>query len=219
MKALITGAGRGGTNLLCEFVRATKKFNFTEKVEDRTFFDRQSFPNGYATKLATENKSFTKENISRVLNENKDMVVFVAIRHPVDCCLSKIYRAITDCKKIPPDGTVDGAVQAIHHMNNIVTYLVNNFESRILILRMKDLLQKTEESCKWICFFLNIKYHPIMLLAYKNNRNPHQKKRYGDKLDDSQVDLYENLDISFDGYFSDKEELVKDLMNKIKGPG
>ena len=84
MKILVTGCGRGGTNLGIELVRAFDAFNTTKEVEDRTFFAKKTLPPDYATKLATENTGFTIENIDRKMKENPDLVIIFMVRHPLD---------------------------------------------------------------------------------------------------------------------------------------
>lgn len=217
MKALITGAGRGGTNLLCEFVRATGKFIFSENVEDRSFFKYREIPKHYGTKLATENKDFDIINISRMVHNHPDLFIFFSIRHPIDCCLSKIYRGRPkkeggDCSKIPPDGTLTGSIFALKHMFHILTFLQQQFSDRVFIFKMEDLILDTENQCRKICEIVNVEMKPSMLEAYKNNRNKNHQKRYNGKLDNSQIDLYTKLENSFDGYFLDK----KNYITKIK---
>ena len=41
MKVLVTGAGRGGTNLLTELIRKISDLKFTSSVEDRNFFKKE----------------------------------------------------------------------------------------------------------------------------------------------------------------------------------
>lgn len=218
MKALITGCGRGGTNLLCEYVRATNLFVFTAKVEDRTFFTRSQFHRKYATKLATENFGFSIENLERVLYEHEDFYIFFSLRHPIDCCMSKIYRGRPreeggDCSDYCPDASIEGAVYAYKHMYNILNFL-KTFTPNLYIFKMEDVITQTEQVCRKICSILETTYQKQMLTAYQNNRNLYHQKRYH-SLNRNQINLYRNVDTSFEGWFSNKPKMVECLRQRL----
>ena len=89
LQVLVTGAGRGGTNLGIELVRSLG-VPTTKNVEDRTFF-KKALPANYATKLATENKVYISSTDLQNENKSRSKIVFVT-RHPFDNILSKIRR-------------------------------------------------------------------------------------------------------------------------------
>ena len=53
-QCLVTGLGRGGTDLLMERVRYTRAFGSAASVEDRRSFEQPQLPGRYGTKLTTE---------------------------------------------------------------------------------------------------------------------------------------------------------------------
>ena len=128
MKVLVTGCGRGGTNLGIELVRSLEHFNTTEQIEDRQFFNRGPLPDLYATKLATENDGYTTANIDKMMKENKDLHIVFMIRHPVDVCLSKLLRGRprsqggdSTIEQTAADGTLAGAAMVINKMYKVYT--------------------------------------------------------------------------------------------------
>ena len=152
MRVLVTGCGRGGTNLGIEVVRCLK-IPTTRNVEDRSFFQRV-LPASYATKLATENKGFTKESIKEKLKEYSDLKIVFMLRHPFDNVMSKIVRGqprslggdnLTE--QVMPDGTVDGASKALEYMYEIYNSLVTDdiYKNRVLTVKMEELISEPKK--------------------------------------------------------------------------
>ena len=222
VKILVTGCGRGGTNLGIELVRSLNYFNVTDKVEDRNFFKRDNFDLKYATKLATENLDFTTSNIQRILNDNPDMHVLFMVRHPIDICLSKILRGRpaslggdSTIETVAADGTLYGAVSAIRHMHKIYSFLKKEHENKIYVLKMEDLICYPDKEILKICERFDIDHEKITANFYQNNRNQYQKKRYGNQLVQN-VDLYKDLNKNFEGHFALKESEVEKLLSLFK---
>ncbi len=222
MKALVTGCGRGGTNLVCEYVRATEAFEFTKAVEDRKFFNHKELPEGYGTKLATEHKGFTLQAIEDVLERDSDLHIFFALRHPADACLSKVYRGrplsdgggcnVYSRDAVPPDGTVNGAIKAVRHMANIYEGLQASWGYRVHAVRMEDLIQHPEWTCRDICSIAGVQYTEAIRDAWQNNRNEEQRKRYKG-LDTSQIDMYQEAHTIYDGYFANRQADVDKIID------
>jgi hypothetical protein len=223
VSVLITGAGRGGTNLATEVVRCSDVFTFTQNVEDRGFFQLENIPISYGTKLATENPHFTRENVSRMLNEVSHLSILFVVRHPIDNCLSKMYRGrpISQggdgvSKNGSADSTKETSIDAIHRMFNIFCFVQENYPNRVHWFKMEQLLLCPRETIEVICNFLKIQFQDKMLRFYKNNRNKYQQGRYGTELDKSQVDLYKDLSKSFNGYFSEQPKIILEIWARTK---
>lgn len=228
MKLLVTGCGRGGTNLGIELVRAFDTFNTTEEVEDRAFFAKDSLPAAYATKLATENTSFTIENIDRKMKENPDLFLIFMLRHPLDICLSKILRGRPRSKggdstieQTAADGTPLGAMMVIKHMTEIYEFLRTTYSKRLLTIKLEDLTTDARAEVSRVAAFLGVEPTDRTFNFHQNNRNRYQKARYGNELH-PQVDLYKDLENNFEGIFKEKvdevgkigvllEDLIRDL--------
>lgn len=217
MKLLVTGCGRGGTNLGIELVRSYNYFNVTSQVEDRTFFKRDVLPERYATKLATENRDFNEENISSIMDRNADLHVIFMVRNPVDVCLSKIYRGRpmsqggdSSVNQTAPDGTVIGACNAIKKMYKIFNFLSSEYPNRVFLLKMESLIEHKERSICEVSEFLGLKSELASPTFYKNNRNNYQKNRYGNNLVKN-VDLYKDLENNYDGFFKSKSSEVEKI--------
>lgn len=220
-KVLISGAGRSGTNWLTEIIRASGAYRFTDVIEDRNFFNYDYLPNGYGTKLATENKGFTLENIRKVMSINSSLKILFAIRHPVDLCMAKIYRGQPSSQggdgedRLAPDATVKGAISAVKYSESILEELIKTYSNRVLAINLEDLIENTEVEIDKICKFLGIEKKEEMLTAYTKNRNTNHQKRYGDQVDKSQGNLRDNWQTVYNGFFADKEEDIKSIKGKF----
>ena len=175
-KCLVTGTGSGGTNLVTEYVRALGKFDFTEQVEDRTFFDYKKYPDRYATKLVVETTGFSLLNLRRVLDKNQDMSVVVAVRHPVDCCLSKIYRGLSrdiggdsnpECDN--PASRPVVAVRYFKYLCDVLLILTGAYSDRLTLVNLENTLQHPEAVARFLCDKFGVEYQDEMKEAYKNN--------------------------------------------------
>ena len=92
MRVLISGTGRGGTNLLTELVRKITTLTFTKDVEDRKFFLKPTIRGNYGTKLTMDHPTFTIARARQALTTYPDLRILFSVRHPLDNCLSKIVR-------------------------------------------------------------------------------------------------------------------------------
>jgi hypothetical protein len=224
MRILISGTGRGGTNLLTELVKKITDVNFTQDVEDREFFSRTLYDN-YGTKLATDHSTFTLENLRLKMKRYDDLHVIFSVRNPIDNCLSKIVRgrpASAGGDKVTEntssDGTPATATTALKQLYSILTEIKELYPHRVHVVRMEDVVSDTQKQVTSLAAFLNIE--PQSYEGFQqNNRNRYQKKRYGDKLA-PQVNLYKDLKNNFEGYFVDKTDIVcyieEELISEIK---
>ena len=218
MRVLVTGCGRGGTNLGIEVIRCLG-IPCTVDVEDRKFFQHENLPPAYATKLATENNGFTVEALQMQMDRFPDLKILFMLRHPYDNVMSKILRGQpksmggdNETENIMPDGTVVGASEALLYMHKVLDDLISNekYSHRLIVIKMEDLCTDIMGTVTKIADFLNVKVTRESLQFYKYNRNHHHQKRYRNELR-PQVNLFFDLDNSFDGFFADKPEWVNQI--------
>ena len=223
MKILISGTGRGGTNLLTELVRKISDLKFTNKVEDRSFFSKKINDN-YATKFTTGHPAFTVESIDEKMKNNKNLYVIFSVRNPIDNCLSKILRGQKASdggdkmgEYISEDGNLNGAVKKIKKLYKIINFLEKKYKERILIIKMEELIENTEGVVSKVSEFLGIEAKDYDGFE-KNTRNKYHKKRYSGL--ENQTDLFKDLNKNFNGFFKNKlgivEDIDKELSDEIK---
>ena len=220
MKVLVTGCGRGGTNLGIEVVR-TLGIPTTINVEDRSFFHRPNFPENYATKLATENNGFTSTALIEKLKEYDDLKVIFMIRHPYDNVLSKVLRGQpksqggdNDTESVTPDGTVAGASEALLYMHSILDEVISEFPDRVLVVKMEELTTEIKQTVDSIAAFIGVKPTIESYEYYKYNRNRYHQARYGNNLV-RQVNLFLDLENNFDGFFKEDSEALEKIASKF----
>lgn len=214
LQVLVTGAGRGGTNLGIELVRSLG-VSTTKNVEDRTFFGR-TLPANYATKLATENKGFTFQALTYKMRTHPDLKIVFVTRHPFDNILSKIRRGAPKSlggdnggEDTMPDGTLIGATKAVEYAYSILESLKqSDLFDRVKIIKMEDMILQPKETVDAVAKFLNKIPTEESYTFYKNNRNRHQQARYSDKLSTEQINLYTDLESNFAGFFIDTKNVV-----------
>lgn len=227
MRVLITGSGRTGTNWLTEIVRASEQFDFTKSIEDRQFFQHQSLPERYGTKLATENAGFDWYNINRMMEKYDDLKIIFSIRHPVSTCMSKIVRGQPSSRggdasnSLAPDATVEGSIKAVCHTFDLFVKLKRKFPNRVIRIKLEDLIhgKHRDHQIKRICKFLKIEFKEEMLRAYQNTRNRYHKNRYGKKIDNSQKDIYKNWPVVYNGFFKNKRRDIDRIQESTKHIG
>jgi len=219
MKVLVSGAGRGGTNLLSSLIVQITGLVLNGGQEDRQFFQRKKINDNYIGKLATENPNFTKKNIKKVLDENEDLKICFVLRNPIDNCLSKIYRGRPNGDKInnslSADATEETSVNYMKKLYDIIDFLHLNYSERIILIKMNDIISKPEYVTRKISTFIDV--IPKNFEGFqKNNQNTYQKKRYSDVIHKSQIDTHKNIDSIYDGFFSvDTVEYLKKELNDI----
>lgn len=220
MKVLVTGCGRGGTNLGIEVVR-TLGVPTTIDVEDRKFFERDELPIHYATKLATENKGFTSEALAGKLEKYEDLKVIFMLRHPYDNVLSKVLRGQprsqggdNETENVSSDGTIEGASEALLYMHQILHEIKSSYPDRVLLVKMEDLTTDVKNSVNRIAAFLNLPPTAESYEYYKYNRNRWHQSRYKNNLV-PQVNLYRDLVHNFNGFFKDDDSAIKEIENRF----
>lgn len=221
MQVVITGCGRSGTNLLLEVVRASGQFNFTEKIEDKNFFDRFIYSN-YATKIAVEWDSFTIDNMVRMLDMLPELKILFSFRHPYDTILSKVYRGQPKSKggdneteEIAKDGTIEKATDYVRKAWSVFYYLVKLYHiTRVNVFKMEDLITNTEETVVKITKFLGITPTLDMFEPWKFTQNEWHNKRYQHKRDLGEINKWKDLENNYNGYFADLDTAVFKQINR-----
>ena len=223
-RLLVTGPGHSGTNWATEIIRATGKYRFTEQVEDREFFEHQALPDGYATKLATDNLGLYWENLRSRMEAYPDMLVVFTMRHPLDNAISKMMRALPVKGNEPYrfiweyawDGTLNGSVKSLEFAFQIYENLKREYGDRVLAVRLEDLILHTEETTRKICEFVRAPFREAYIEAYQNTKNKWQKIRYKKGKDGSQIDMYKRWRTIHDGFFKDRKSVIEFLASRLK---
>lgn len=223
MRVIVSGTGRGGTNLLTELVRKITKGNvsFSQHVEDRKIFLNKIIKENYGTKLTIDHPTFTIKNAKKMLTQHKDLKILFSVRRPIDNCLSKIVRGQKysgggdkTTENVSADGTVETSFLSIKKLYSFINELKNSHPKQIIVVKMEDVIEKTEKVANRLFKFFNIT--PVPYEGFQTqNRNMYHKKRYGNELA-KQVDLYLDLNKNFNGYFANKKQIVESLIDKLK---
>jgi len=232
MRILVTGTGRGGTTLLREVVVGLNAARFYcgaySKEEDRDFFNYKELPEQYMTKLATPNPSnpnmgYTKESLIKYMEKYDDLYLIFSIRHPVDTCMSKIVRGRKHSdgghkwwEEISVDGTIEGAIRAVIFMHNIYETVKKQYPTRVLAVKMEELILNPKETVGRIATFLHCGVTSRSLVFYRYNSNPYQFRDYGTELNKNQINLHEKWQTAYDGYFKDKGNDIERLKEAFK---
>lgn len=226
MRVLVTGAGRGGTSLVREVVKGLNIVKWYPELgeEDREFFIYKKLPDSYGTKLVTEYREFSKDNILGMMNIYQDLHLIFSLRNPIDHCMSKIVRGQPSSRggdannQLAPDATIEGAIKAVKYAENIYCETMGRFHNRVLSVTMEQLISYPYLIVVSIAQFLKIKEFPPdkAFEFYKYNTNKYQKTRYGHKLEKSQVDIHRNWSTAYGGFFKDRKEDIDKIREAFK---
>lgn len=217
MRAIVTGPGRGGTNILRAYLEATEYFNFTDEIEDRQILEKKTLPERYATKLATENiKNSDIGKLISLMEKYTDLNLFFSIRNPFDCIMSKMRRGVEKSKggdntteTRAKDSSLEGATKAYLYSFYLLRLLNNMYSGRVHVFILANALLKQENTKETINNILNEHFE------YKNleqlNRNKYHRKRYGTKFKKEIVNAAYGKNC-FDGYFKNKyDKITKEI--------
>ena len=213
---IIYSSGRSGTNLSLEILTGHSYFEPSKQPEDKLLFKRDIvYPEKYLCKSDTVYcKSFTE--FYSFMVKNRDAKIIWTIRQPYDWCLSKLYRGRPLEKrgwKPADDGTIEGCLEDIEHMSDILFNGLYHFKDRILIVKMEDVLRDITKATERMCKFIGIELEDSMLRPWERMRHQGKKERYGNKIHTSQIDLYKDIDKIYGGYF--KETDLSELFEKM----
>lgn len=219
---LVSGAGRGGTNLLAALFREMSLVDFSELGEDRELFKKPLAPN-YGCKLAVDNQGFF--HVHEYMKKYPYLYVFFSLRHPIDNAMSKIVRGQassdggdTTMEEVAPDGVPDGAIKSIQLSFDLYKTLKEQYPDRVYGIRMEDLITDINFIAGYILQKLNASHVDIdtsEIDLMRSSRNKWHQKRYQGQVDTNQINLFENLDTAFEGYFSNNETLIHNFYEKL----
>ena len=85
---------------------------------------------------------------------------------------------------------------------------------------MEHLLLNPEKEVSAVANFLNAEITDTALEFYKHNRNNFHRKRYGDRIDSTQIDIYKRWDMAYDGFFKERKidiNILKKELSSIAG--
>ena len=218
MSIIVVGPGRSGTNMALEILRCSPSLEASSPAENKALFKMTNIPENYLTKCDT---CYTcPEEVVSLLRSDENVKLVWCIRDPRDMILSKMYRGRPreeggDCNGLADDATLEGAVEDMNHAKSILDkLLIEEFMDRIFYLHMESVITRTQKTINMLCSFLKIEYSPSMLEFYKTMRHPDKKARYN-KIDTSQVKLWERVNEVYDGYFKDMN--TKRLFKAVEG--
>lgn len=215
MSVLILGCGRTGTNMTLESLRASPLLKATTPAEDKTLFRRpRHLQNAYLSKCDTCYID-DLDQVSVVLDNNPELLILWTVRDLRDCAMSKIFRGQpgNDTDQLADDASFAGCIKDINWMTKIYTHIVTNYNERIKLVKMEDVILGYEMTMNDICEFCNIPYIQEMkdfTTRYRGSVKQTKGRRYNG-IDKSQVDLYKRADNIYDGFFK-THDLDLDLL-------
>ena len=194
-----------------------------------------------ATKLATESSPIDRNTILKALDEFEDLRVLFVFRNPVDTCLSKIDSPWRERPSIPSacleaglatldkaasleelisdtaayvkpsnDHLLGNAVQAVKNMYQIYFLCKKEYSNRVHEIKMEDMILDRNKVRKDLSQWFGIEYDGKDPEFWKASKKHEHQLRYHGQLAPN-VDLYKDLENSYDGRFKEYQEHI----NKI----
>jgi len=220
MSVIVIGCGRSGTNVALEILSGHSFLSLSDPVENKKIISGNlSYPDWYLTKCDTCYFSF--EQLDRYLKANSTTKLIYTIRDPRDMILSKIRRGQLiseggDCETLADDATPEGCIDDILHAHSLYLASRERYAERILLVKLENMLLHTESSARSMCTFLGLTFEVPMVHFYLRMHNQFKKKRYGQKVDLSQIAIWKRWEEIYDGWFLQHREYdVETLFNNI----
>lgn len=218
MSVVVISCGRTGTNVALEILRGNKNLNASIETENKRLVQPVvKYPKNYLTKCDTI--YFNTKQFTRLMDKNPDMKIIWTIRDPRDIVISKIYRGqpFTDGRGnwTSADGTPETSVKDIRNMIKKYKHAIENYSERVMLVKLEDMIEKTEVVAREMCEFIGINYEENMLDFPNRMRNKHKVKRYGRKVDNSQIGLWKNYKDVYNGFFKKQKYDIKGAFEEI----
>jgi hypothetical protein len=214
MSVVVIGCGRSGTNVTLEILRGSSELDASVEPENKTLCDGSLYPSSYLTKCDTW--YFKPNELEETMIKNPDMKVIWSMRDPRDMVLSKIAHGRPSSlggdgsDRVSDDATPDGCKTDILHMHICYRYITTRFPSRVLLVRMEDVLSDIEKETNKMCEFIGIQYNQDMCDFPSRMRNENKRKRYS-KLDKSQIAIWKEWKTAYSGFFSENDYNIETL--------
>lgn len=209
-------------------------------IEDRTIFTNTfvQIPR-YGTKCVTNTPHFSWENIKRLMDSYNMYIVF-CVRHPVSAWLAGIVRGLpwedggdawwytagaTECEVIKTynemgfndDDVVRNAVENYKFGADIFVRLLDRYPDRVLTMPLESVIEDVEREASHICTFLDVPMTPYVATPWEYVRhNPIRHRYVKGGLDKTQINLHEQLDTAFGGFYKGEEALVERLLEALE---
>ena len=215
--------------------------NFLSKLKDG------KLPENAVTKLATESSSIHKTTLIDALDNFEDIKILFMFRNPVDNCLSKIMDPWRDTKLIPlncvnvesvelenfasiekliddtahydesiKDHFAAGAIQAVKNMYQIYFLCKSQHPDRVYEIKMEDMILDRQKVRKDFSQWIGREYDGKDPEFWAESKKPSHNTRYKGKLARN-INLYKDLETSYNGCFKDHQTLVDKIVECFKG--
>jgi len=222
MRTVVIGVGRSGTNMALEMLRASGHFNASEPPENKRIFKEGTvfYCKNYLTKCDLTYCRMIEFNAT--LNTDDDLKLVFTIRDPRDMAMSKLYRGQPyskggDCPVVSDDGTPGGCIESIKTAYRFYNHLKANHKSRFKLVKMEDIILKTEDISRELADWIGFEYNLEMTRFYEYMRENKKKRRYKG-IDKTQVGMWKNWQDYYGGFLKkyDMEEIFRRLDYIVK---
>ena len=236
MRLMITGTGRGGTNLTVYFVKhlyvygnlkqhykpedaPQHAFYFCTREHDEPRFNlgnlKKPMRESYCFKAVVDSPVITTESLTQIMEMNPDLHLLFVTRHPCDCLLGKWNRANPEVNISDTDP--QSLLNTYQKLIDIHQYAIKNYNKRILTIKMEDILTKPESIVEKIAAFTSFEHRPDWKDTYysipkRHNTNTGLSVTYGTAIKTDNFDLYKDIQSNWNGKFAHNQE-AKDLIS------
>ncbi len=150
---VVMGAGRCGTNLTTELLRAAGPFHTEIWAEDPTTLLMPRLHPGFLTKV--DSQYATAEQVMAFVKRTGAKIVWV-LRDPRDAALSKMARGLENGAE---DGTLEGAVADLQHAADVLDAILPVVQP--YVVRMRELQADPELVARELCKWLGVEYRDV----------------------------------------------------------
>ena len=219
MIVCVFSCGRSGTNMVLEVLSGCPDLNVSKKVEDKSFFARNStYADYYLTKC--DPVYCNKKQIASTMELNPDLHIVWPIRDCRDMILSKIYRGQPqsrggDGKCMSDDATPEGSVANIQRMYRLYRYVLKHWPDRVMLVKMEDVIEDPQKMSKELCKFLGVSYSPEMPDFVSRMRTGAKRRRYK-TVDKGEIAKWKNWKTIYKGFFRKNAYNVPGLFAQVK---
>ncbi len=223
MRIIVSGGGRSCSNWVRCVVTNTRRTFGSPVGEDRALpTSPRDLPEHYMAKLCIENDGVTLEMFMELMEANDDLHLVWCLRHPVAQAMAKMNRGTNKDtgEQRAIDSKKEDAVWWVKESARMYRELSEKYPDRVIGVKLEDLVVFGVDTVVSLFNFLGVwgldeRFIVGVLHSFSGTPNPHQLKRYGDKIDASQAFIYENRTTAYDGWFSDKRDVLEYLCEEL----